>query len=188
MRGHPSHARKRRQQQERIRQRGAVAVDPTHRVGEPAQLAARACGAAQPRAVAPLNGMIAERAMVLARARRTTRTELGDVDLLDRVELGGRVRGQHARQAGREPGAEHDVQAALARFTIQLEQGADLPQRVAYRDDVRTHLQRRLGQRAVGHGRGQHDDVRAVEGLGGRGHLTRGLAERAHDIDRTSRL
>ena len=75
-----------------------------------------------PGAIAPVERRVAKGTVVLARARGATRAQLGHVDLLDRVELGCRVHGQHARQARREPRAQHDVQAPLARLRIELEQ------------------------------------------------------------------
>ena len=104
------------------------------------------------------------------------------MDLLDRVELRRRVRGQHARQPGREPRAQHHVQTALARLGVELEQGADLAQRVGDGDDVRAGLQCGLGERALRHRCGEQDDVGAVERLRGGRHLPRRIAERAHDI------
>ena len=57
--GHPVDAGEGVHQQQRVGQRGPVAVGGADRVGEPAQLAARAALAAQPAAVAPVEGRAA---------------------------------------------------------------------------------------------------------------------------------
>ena len=91
---HPIDAGERRHQQERIRERTPVAVSTGDRIGKPAQLPTRPAGPAGPTAVTPVDGKTAERPVMLAGARRTARTDLGNVDLVDSVELRGTHTGQ----------------------------------------------------------------------------------------------
>ena len=99
--GHPVDAGEGLHQQQGVGQGGPVAVGGADRVGEPAQLAARAAGrrctqppSRQSRAV-PAEGPV-----VLAGAGRAAGAEPGDVDLVDLVEA-RRPRGGRARRSAR---------------------------------------------------------------------------------------
>lgn len=81
------------------------------------------------------------------------------MDLLDAVEARCRVGRQHAREPGRETGADDDVPAALAGFGVEGEQRPGLVPRVAHRDDVGAPFQRQLGRGAVSAGPGQDEHV-----------------------------
>ena len=87
-------------QQERIGQRGAIAILRTDRLREPVQLASAATGPFDPRAVVPPDGGVAERVVVLHGARRAGGAMGGDVDLLGDVQLAPQVIDQQARQPG----------------------------------------------------------------------------------------
>jgi hypothetical protein len=82
------------------------------------------------------------------------------VDLVDAVEAAGGVGHQQAGKPGRETGANHDVQTALARFGVEVEQALHVVDRVGGRHHVGTPLERPLHDRALAHrSRQQHDVV-----------------------------
>jgi hypothetical protein len=89
------------------------------------------------------------------------------VDLLHPVESGGRVTGQHAAQARREPGAGDDRHPALVRFGIEVEQDGRVGDRVARRHHPHAPTHQLAGEAAVALRRpGEHGRVQGHAGLG----------------------
>ena len=77
--------------------------------------------------VPPVEPDAPQRGVVLAGAGGTAGALVGDVDLVHAVELAGGVAGQHARQAGPEPGADGHHHVALAGLGVQVEQASTAP-------------------------------------------------------------
>ena len=113
-----------------------------------------------PAAFAPVDGPPSDRPVVLAGAGGPAGARLGHVDLVDPVEAGGPVGGQHAGQSGSEAGTDHQVDAALAGLVVEREQGLHVVDVVAGRDHVLAGADEhgRLGGLGPT-GTGEHDDV-----------------------------
>ena len=75
--------------------------------------------------------------LVLAGAGRSADAHPGHVDLVDLLEAAGGVGGQHARQAGGEPGSDHDRQVLGPGGGVEGEQAGDVVGGVGRRHDRR---------------------------------------------------
>ena len=91
-----------------VGQRGPVAVAAADRVGEPAQLPARARPGGGPSRRRASRGRARRGRVVLAGAGRAAGAGAGDVHLVDLVEQARSVAGEQAREPGREGGADDD--------------------------------------------------------------------------------
>ncbi len=145
------------QQEHRVGEFGSVTVEARHRVGEPAQLATRTGRPAHPRPITPVDGLGAQRSVMLSSAGGTTGAGLGHVDLVDGAESDCGVAGQETAEPGRERGASDDVATPLAGFGVEVEEAADLGEVVAGRDHIGAPFERSFGHDSVVAGRGGHD-------------------------------
>ena len=114
-----------------------------------------------------------------AGAGRAAGAPAGHVDLLDAVEAGGGVTDEHAGQAGREGGSDHDGQGPLPGFGVEGQQSADLGGVVADRHHADAVFEGGLGGGPVTHrawpGRARRPPAAPREGR----------LSRAHDPERT---
>ena len=141
-------------------QPGAVAIAPADGIGEPAQLATGASGPAEPAAVAPVEGDAAQGPVVALGARRAAGAGPRNVDLIDPVERARRVRGEEARQPGREPGADDHGEPPFDRLGVEVEQVADIVGIVGHGHHRHLPAQQRRRQRGMRAGTvAEHGDI-----------------------------
>jgi hypothetical protein len=114
--------------------------------------------------------------VVLAGTRRPTGAHLGHVNLLHRLEAAGCVRGQQAREPGREAGADDDVQAALDRLSVEGQKVPRVVDVVGDRHHGGAGVEGGLGVLPVPPRAGEQDDVGVGRAGDGPGRLT----ERRH--------
>jgi len=96
---------------------------------------------------------------MVPRARRPTRAQAGDVDLVDTVKPSGCVPGKQAREPGGERGSHHNRQGPLAGFGIQAEKASDLIGIVTDRHDVGAVLKGSFSGDTVSPRHRKHYDV-----------------------------
>ena len=147
-------------EEHRVRQGGPVAVRAGDRIREPAQLASRTAALRHPGTVSPILAIRAERVMVLAGTGRTSSSELRDMDLVDRVELGRSMAGQHTREPGREPGTDKNRPIDADRSLMQRKEVKAILNRVTDRDHMGAKGQRLLCEQPMADRRGQDDNIR----------------------------
>ena len=119
----PRDARKDSVQQERVGQRGPVAILRTDRLGEPVQLAAAAARPFDPGPVVPTDGCVTEGVVVLHRARRPGSAMRGDVDLLGHVQLAPQVIGEQSRQSRAHRRADDQRGAVAPGVIVEVDEG-----------------------------------------------------------------
>ena len=101
---HPADPGERGHEEQGVGQPRPVAVGTPDRVGEERQLPARARRAPAPGVVPPVEPNAAQRSVVLPGAGGSPGPVVGDVHLVDAVEVVAGVARQHARQPGTEAG------------------------------------------------------------------------------------
>ncbi len=107
------------------------------------------------------------------------------MDLVHRLEVGGRLGGEHAGEPGREAGPDHDRDATRLGFGTEVEQAPDVVDRIRHRHDRDTPGDERARQLDVQAGRGREHDHVGLDGCVVRPALTGGLVAqgRGHLVD-----
>ena len=147
-------------EEHRVRQSGPVAVRAGDRIREPAQLTSGTAALRDPGAVPPILTLRAERVMVLAGTGRPPRSELRDMDLVDRVELGRSMAGQHTREPRREPSTDKNCPIDADRSLMQREEIKAVLHRIADRDHMGAKGQRLFCEQPMADRRGQDNNIR----------------------------
>jgi hypothetical protein len=91
---------------------------------------------------------------MLAGARWSTGAYLGDVNLVDDIELTGRMAGQKTGETGHEPSPDNHRDPVVPGLLVQIQQGPDLPQIIGGRHCRNSGVHGAAGQLDLGAGRG----------------------------------
>ena len=113
-------------QQERVGQRGAVAILRTDRLGEPVQLAAATARPFDPGPVMPTDGCVTEGVVVLHGARRPGSAMRSDVDLLGHVQLAPQVIDEQSRQSRAHRRSDDEHGTVAPGVIVETDKGMDV--------------------------------------------------------------
>ena len=101
---------------------------------------------------------------MLAGTGRPSRSELCDMDLVDRVELCRSMASQHTREPGRKPGTDENGATDARRSFMQPEQIKAVLDRIANRDHMGAEGKGLFCEQTMADRRGQDDNIRLCTG------------------------